>query len=98
MGLAAARRHGGSPQDTPFSDKNISKDDLKKMMEGFAAQLGVKRQFCHVDEQYEKDDKKQKTDGSRNSSGPRSRRAQWGIRTSAQPRFDRCSIRPVSEP
>ena len=43
-------------------DKNISKDDLKKMMEGFAAQLGVKCQFCHVDELYEKDDKKQKTD------------------------------------
>lgn len=43
-------------------DKNISKDDLKKMMEGFAAQLGVKCQFCHVDEQYEKDDKKQKSD------------------------------------
>lgn len=43
-------------------DKNISKDELKKTMEGFAAQLGVKCQFCHVDEQYEKDDKKQKND------------------------------------
>ena len=43
-------------------DKNISSADLKKMMEGFAAQLGVKCQFCHVDEVYEKDDKKQKTD------------------------------------
>lgn len=43
-------------------DKNISRDDLKKMMEGFAAQLGVKCQFCHVDELYEKDDKKQKSD------------------------------------
>lgn len=43
-------------------DKNISKDDLRKMMEGFAAQLGVKCQFCHVDELYEKDDKKQKND------------------------------------
>jgi len=43
-------------------DKSISKDDLKKMMEGFAAQLGVKCQFCHVEEQYEKDDKKQKLD------------------------------------
>lgn len=43
-------------------DKNISKDELKKMMEGFAAQLGVKCQFCHVDELYEKDDKKQKLD------------------------------------
>ena len=43
-------------------DKNISKDELKKTMEAFAAQLGVKCQFCHVDEQYEKDDKKQKND------------------------------------
>lgn len=43
-------------------EKNISKDELKKVMEGFAAQLGVKCQFCHVDEQYEKDDKKQKGD------------------------------------
>ena len=43
-------------------DKNISKDELKKTMEGFAAQLGVKCQFCHMDEQYEKDDKKQKAD------------------------------------
>lgn len=43
-------------------DKSISKDELKKTMEGFAAQLGVKCQFCHVDEQYEKDDKKQKLD------------------------------------
>ena len=43
-------------------DKNISKDDLKRTMEGFAAQLGVKCQFCHVEEQYEKDDKKQKND------------------------------------
>ena len=46
-------------------DKNISKDDLKKMMEGFAAQLGVKCAFCHVGEQYEKDDRKQKTDARR---------------------------------
>ena len=43
-------------------DKNISKDELKKTMEGFAAQLGVKCQFCHVEELYEKDDKKQKND------------------------------------
>jgi hypothetical protein len=43
-------------------DKNISASELKKTMEGFAAQLGVKCQFCHVDELYEKDDKKQKAD------------------------------------
>ena len=43
-------------------DKNISKDELKKTMEGFAADLGVKCVFCHVGEQYEKDDRKQKND------------------------------------
>ena len=43
-------------------DKNISKDELKRTMEGFAAQLGVKCTFCHMDEQYEKDDRKQKSD------------------------------------
>jgi len=43
-------------------DKNISKDELKRTMEAFAAQLGVKCTFCHLDEQYEKDDRKQKAD------------------------------------
>jgi hypothetical protein len=43
-------------------DKNISSEQLKKTMEGFAAQLGVKCVFCHVGEQYEKDDKRQKQD------------------------------------
>ncbi len=56
--LQAAPEH----KNLQVLDKNISKDDLKKMMEGFAAQLGVKCQFCHVEEQYEKDDKKQKND------------------------------------
>ena len=43
-------------------DKNISKEDLKRTMESFSAQLGVKCVFCHMDEQYEKDDRKQKQD------------------------------------
>ena len=43
-------------------DKNISSEELKKTMEAYAAQLGVKCVFCHVGEQYEKDDKKQKQD------------------------------------
>ena len=46
-------------------DKNLSDGDIKKMMEGFAAQLGVKCTFCHVGEQYEKDDRKQKLDARR---------------------------------
>ncbi|MEO5763468.1 MAG: c-type cytochrome [Vicinamibacteria bacterium] len=43
-------------------DKNISAMDLKKTMEAFSAQLGVKCAFCHLGEDYEKDDKKQKND------------------------------------
>ena len=58
--LAAALSLGPAPaqaapehKNLQVLDKNISKDDLKKMMEGFAAQLGVKCAFCHVGEQYE---------------------------------------------
>ena len=43
-------------------DKNISAEELKRTMEGFSAQLGVKCVFCHVGEMYEKDDRKQKSD------------------------------------
>lgn len=43
-------------------DKNISPEDLKRTMEGFSAQLGVKCAFCHTGETYEKDDRKQKSD------------------------------------
>jgi mannose/fructose/N-acetylgalactosamine-specific phosphotransferase system component IIB len=60
--LAAPVHAAPENKNLQVLDKNISKDDLKKTMEGFAAQLGVKCQFCHVDEQYEKDDKKQKND------------------------------------
>ena len=43
-------------------DKTLSREDVKKIMEGYAAQLGVKCVFCHVGEEYEKDEKKQKAD------------------------------------
>ena len=64
LGALAASAAFAAPEHKNLQviDKNISKDDLKRMMEGFAAQLGVKCQFCHVEEQYEKDDKKQKND------------------------------------
>ncbi|MEO8500351.1 MAG: c-type cytochrome [Vicinamibacteria bacterium] len=60
--LASTAKAAPEHKNLQVLDKNISKDALKKMMEGFAAQLGVKCQFCHVDELYEKDDKKQKND------------------------------------
>jgi hypothetical protein len=45
--------------------KDISKDDLKKTMDGFAEQLGVKCTFCHVPDQYEKDERPHKADARR---------------------------------
>ena len=46
-------------------NKDISKDDLKKTMDGFAEQLGVKCTFCHIVDQYEKDDRPHKADARR---------------------------------
>lgn len=43
-------------------DKTISPDDLKKQMNEFAEQLGVKCTYCHVPDFPEKDDKKHKLD------------------------------------
>jgi hypothetical protein len=37
-------------------DKNISGDELKGLMNGFTEQLGVKCTFCHVLDEYDKDD------------------------------------------
>jgi hypothetical protein len=45
--------------------KDISKEELKKTMDGFAEQLGVKCTFCHVAEQYEKDERPHKADARR---------------------------------
>ena len=38
-------------------DKDISKDELKKIMNGFTEVLDVKCSFCHIPDQYHKDDK-----------------------------------------
>jgi photosynthetic reaction center cytochrome c subunit len=43
-------------------DKKIAPDDLKKMMNGFTDQLGVKCTFCHNLDNYASDEKKHKTD------------------------------------
>jgi hypothetical protein len=43
-------------------DKNISQADLKKTMDGFTEELGVKCTFCHTLDQWEKDDKGHKKD------------------------------------
>jgi Photosynthetic reaction centre cytochrome C subunit len=66
LGLAAAfatvPTQAADAKNLQVLDKTLSKDDVKKIMEGYAAQLGVKCVFCHVGEEYEKDEKKQKSD------------------------------------
>ncbi len=41
-------------------NKNISKDDLKATMNNFADYLDVKCSFCHILDEYHKDDKEHK--------------------------------------
>ena len=41
-------------------DPAIAKKDLKATMEGFVEQLGVRCTFCHVPDEYHKDDLEQK--------------------------------------
>jgi aerobic-type carbon monoxide dehydrogenase small subunit (CoxS/CutS family) len=65
MSAAPSAHSAPEHKNLQVLDKNISNDELKKMMEGFAAQLGVKCAFCHVGEEYEKDDRKQKGDARR---------------------------------
>lgn len=43
-------------------DKKIAPDELKKAMNGFTDQLGVKCTFCHNLDNYGSDEKKHKTD------------------------------------
>lgn len=62
VSLAASGQAAPEHKNLQILDKSISSEELKKTMEGFAAQLGVKCQFCHVGEQYEKDDRRQKAD------------------------------------
>jgi hypothetical protein len=47
-------------QNLQILDKDISKDELKAVMTGFTAQLGVKCTHCHILDEYEKDDKEHK--------------------------------------
>lgn len=50
------------PKNLQVLDKNITLEQLKKTMDGFTEQLGVKCTFCHVLEQYDKDDLEHKRD------------------------------------
>ena len=70
LGLAIASL-GGTAAAAPehknlkVLDKAISVYELKKTMEGFTVQLGVKCTFCHIVDQYEKDDRPHKADARR---------------------------------
>ena len=63
--LAASAFAAPEHKNLQILPKDISKDDLKKTMDGFAEQLGVKCTFCHVAEQFEKDDRPHKADARR---------------------------------
>lgn len=63
--LAAPSLAAPEHKNLQVLSKDISKDDLKKTMDGFAEQLGVKCTFCHIVDQYEKDDRPHKADARR---------------------------------
>ncbi|MBK5255477.1 MAG: c-type cytochrome [Vicinamibacteria bacterium] len=63
--LATTAFAGSEHKNLQVLSKDISDADLKKTMEGFTEQLGVKCTFCHILEQYEKDDRPHKADARR---------------------------------
>lgn len=61
--LLAQKPELGPPfKNLQVLDKNISGKDLKATMEGFTEQLGVKCTFCHILDEYEKDEMGHKRD------------------------------------
>jgi hypothetical protein len=48
LGLAATRPEPPRPSNLKVLPKNISHEDLDKVMDGFKAALGVKCNFCHA--------------------------------------------------
>lgn len=59
-GAVRAQKIEWPPKNLQVLDKNITKEQLKKTMDGFTEQLGVKCSFCHVLDHYEKDDSEHK--------------------------------------
>lgn len=58
-GSATAQESGGF-LNLQVLPEDISRDELKATMEGFADQLDVKCTFCHMPDEYELDDKNHK--------------------------------------
>src|SRR5678815_1977840 len=63
--LAATAFAAPEHKNLQVLSKDITKEELKKTMDGFAEQLGVKCTFCHVIDQYEKDERPHKADARR---------------------------------
>lgn len=62
---ARAQSGAGFPKEfknLQVFDKKITPQELKKTMEGFTEQLGVKCTFCHNVDNYPSDEKKKKAD------------------------------------
>jgi len=59
-GPVAAQEMPDTFQNLQIFDPEISKDDLKAAMKGFTAALGVKCTYCHILDEYDKDDKEHK--------------------------------------
>jgi hypothetical protein len=63
--ITATAFAGPEHKNLQVLSKGIPDADLKKMMDGFTEQLGVKCTFCHILDQYEKDERPHKADARR---------------------------------
>ncbi len=61
----AAQKPLPLPKNLQVLPKDIPPRELKATMESFADQLGVKCTFCHVLDEYDRDDKQHKKDARR---------------------------------
>jgi len=61
----AAQKPLPPPKNLQVLPKDISPRELKATMQSFADGLGVKCTFCHVLDEYDRDDKKHKKDARR---------------------------------
>jgi len=64
-GPAPAQEAKSNFQNLQVLPKDIAKTDLKALMDSFTEQLDVKCTFCHVLEEYHKDDQQHKKDARR---------------------------------
>jgi hypothetical protein len=63
--LPARAQEGAGFKNLQVLPKDISRTELKATMEGFTEELQVKCTFCHVPDQYDKDDVARKQDARR---------------------------------